>query len=133
MRKSYMRYLLVLVLLLACSSCDSFPRAAYSIGSVAIYDAKNEIPILCSRLEGIAIKNKLVKRPPKRSDTLCYFSEGELNSVVIGVRSLNKQLVIDIQVVNNLKAYRKLKLQIEEMLNLNYSKNYLEVVGSFRG
>jgi hypothetical protein len=128
-----MRYLLVLVLFLACSSCDSFPRTAYSIGSVAIYDAKNEIPLLCNRLEYIAIQNKLVKRLPKPSDTLCYFSEGELNGIVIGARSLNKQLVIDIQVVNNMKAYRKLKLQIEEMLNSNYPKNYLEVVGSFRG
>ncbi|PTQ89478.1 hypothetical protein [Agitococcus lubricus] len=123
-----MRYFLVLVCFLACSSCDTFPKSAYSIGSMAIYDVKGEIPFLCNRLEDIAIQNKLIKQLPKRQNTLCYFSESKLNSIVIGARSLNKQLVVDIQVLNNMKTYRKLKLQIEEMLKLNYPENYLEVI-----
>ena len=75
------------------------------------------------------MQHSLSKREQDRPETQCYFSESEMNSVVLGARKLNEQLVIDVQTFNHNKEFRAINAHIQQMLESKYGGRYLRVSG----
>jgi hypothetical protein len=111
------------------SGCDSFHRVAYSVGSTAQYQGTGDVKDLCDRLAEVADRNSLEQRSSNRADTLCYFSNHEWGLVVIGTRTLNQHIVVDLQAVNRESAYRKIQPQLQQMLETHYPGAFIEVTG----
>ena len=124
-----MKYLPITVLFFFLVGCDSFPRASYSLGSFSEYRTGGKVEVLCKLLEEIALQHSLSKREQDRPETQCYFSESEMNSVVLGARKLNEQLVIDVQTFNHNKEFRAINAHIQQMLESKYGGRYLRVSG----
>lgn len=121
--------LLAPLAILMISGCDSFHRVAYSVGSTAQYQGTGDVKDLCDRLAEVADRNSLEQRSSNRADTLCYFSNHEWGLVVIGTRTLNQHIVVDLQAVNRESAYRKIQPQLQQMLETHYPGAFIEVTG----
>ena len=109
------------------TGCDTFPRATYSLGSEAVYKAQGEVSTLCERLSSLANAHNLEQRSPRRSGTQCYFPDSDTHSLVLGARTLNEQLVVDVEAFNRMEEFRSLNQDVEEMLQGNYPGKYLRV------
>jgi hypothetical protein len=109
------------------AGCDTFPRTTYSLGSEAIYMAQGEVSTLCERLSSIAKAHNIEPRDSMRSDTFCYFSDSDMNNLVLGARAFNEQLVVDVEAFNRMSEFRSLSQDLEEMLQRNYPGKYLRV------
>jgi len=46
---------------------------------------------------------------------------------VLGARTLNEQLVVDVEAFNRMEEFRSLNQDVEEMLQGNYPGKYLRV------
>lgn len=96
-----MRKFLFLCILITLTGCDRWFDAAYTFGSVSTYEGDGEIRALCKHLSGLAAAHDLVKREAVRDSTLCVYSDSEHMFLVLGARSLNGQLVVDVQALNS--------------------------------
>ena len=83
---------------------------------------------MCELLSSIADAHNLEPRDPTRSGTKCYFSDSDMNNLVLGARTLNEQLVVDVEAFNRMREFRSLSQDLEEMLQKNYSGKYLRVL-----
>ena len=111
-----MRIIVYIALAVLLISCDHFPKSEYGIGK---YDAvlANQI---CEDLSILSNEHSLVAREHARKSTLCYFSDSELNGVVLGARVLDEQIVVDIQGFNSKKKIASLRKDTEEMIFSKY-------------
>ena len=109
------------------AGCDTFPRVTYSLGSEVVYKAQGDVSTLCERLSSVANAHNLEQRSPRRSGTQCYFSDSDMHSLVLGARTLNEQLVVDVEAFNRMEEFRSLNQDVEEMVQGNYPGKYLRV------
>jgi len=117
----------ILILIMLLAGCDTFPRVTYSLGSEVVYKAQGDVSTLCERLSSVANAHNLEQRSPRRSGTQCYFSDSDMHSLVLGARTLNEQLVVDVEAFNRMEEFRSLNQDVEEMLQGNYPGKYLRV------
>ena len=111
-----MRAIIYITLVALLAACDHFPRHQYVMGSNET-DFANQV---CKDLLTLSNKNDLITREPVREETLCYFSDSELNGVVLGARKLDGQIVVDIQGFNSRKKVSLIRKATEEMISLKY-------------
>ncbi len=121
-----MRKFLFLCILITLTGCDRWFDAAYTLGSVSTYEGDGEIRALCKHLSGLAAAHDLVKREAVRDSTLCVYSDSEHMFLVLGARSLNGQLVVDVQVLTSTRTSRALNKDLLELLAKHYPGQFLK-------